>query len=166
MKLHFLPLIAALSVTCGVQAQQVDSQSGATAIAQGGNVVLPAQPAATVARQDVKQSGSLATTGQAFLGGAAVASGSFNCGATGGVSAGWVGGAFSAQGAKSLKSCVLLNIIAMAEKDPELAVAALCVMDEGKEVMAEAGRQCPSEKRAQQARPVSQQQPMPWQAGG
>lgn len=152
MQRYFAPLFAALLLAGTVHAE-TSSESGAVAVAHTAPVTVnnngAAQPAQTLAV--VEQRGSVKTTGQAFMGAAAVASGNFNCGASGGVAAGWMGGAASVQGAKSLRSCVLLNIAALY---PQLSEAALCQMDEGKDVMAEAGIECPSVRRAVADTPV------------
>lgn len=120
-----------------------------------GTVLLPGQ-------NNVDQSGSVKTTGQAFLPGMAVASGSFNCGATGGLAAGGQGFSLAIGGAKSLKDCVALNLMNFASlsKDEELYIALLCTMDVGKEAMTNLKRPCPdgSKQQITSAPPAYQQQ--------
>lgn len=102
----------------------------------------------------VEQRGRVDTTASVFLPGNAVASGQFNCGATGSAGIGGTGFSFGLSGAKSLSACVYMNLMAFssAARDPELYVSALCSMDEGKTVMKEVGRECPSETRERKAR--------------
>jgi hypothetical protein len=149
-------LAIALSASFAAAADTNATSTGqATAIAQTAPIVIQtgANPngAGTAAnplveRTEVTQRGGLKTTGQAFLPGMAVASGSFNCGATGGVAVGAMGGAISIGGAKSLSDCVAMNLMNFAAiaKDDELYVALLCGMDAGKAAMESLRRPCPN----------------------
>lgn len=108
---------------------------------------------------DINYSGSYTakTTGQVFLPGNAVASGGFNCGATSSLGAGVPGVSLGGSTAKSLKACVMMNLMnfAIIAKDKDMYESALCSMDEGREVMAEAGALCPSEVRARKSGAVT-----------
>lgn len=159
-KIKFGLLAVALSASFGALAQVESNSTGtgqASAIAQtapvnvytGGTGGTAANP--TVSQAEVHQSGGVKTVGQAFLPGMAVASGSFNCGATGGVAVGAMGGAVSIGGAKSLSDCVSLNLMNFAalSKDEELYVALLCGMAAGKEAMDKLKRPCPDGTRTQ-----------------
>ncbi len=171
-KFKFGLLAIALFASFGAAAQST-SNSSTTASAQTApvantnNIIFPNSTpsvAGTVLQPGqsfVEQSGSVKTTGQAFLPGMSVASGSFNCGATGGLAIGGQGFSVSAGGAKSLKDCVALNLMNFASlsKDEELYVALLCTMDVGKEAMTALKRPCPdgSKQQITSAPPAYQQ---------
>ena len=159
MKSLFASIVLALFVA-PVLAQQASSNTASTAnVPVNIAPVFGSTPAHTSADVNYQGSYSAKTTGQVFLPGNSVASGSFNCGATGSAGIGGTGFSVGLSGSKSLEECVKLNLLNMAgiKGDPQMFDAVWCTIAQGREAMIEAGRECPSQVRARQqaAAPVA-----------
>lgn len=146
-KKNFLA-VALLSALALPALAQTTSTASTTAGAQVGDVststtlVLPAAPADS--RTEVHQSGSLKTTGQAFLPGMSVSSGGFNCAGTSGVAIGVTGFAGSAGTTTEQNGCMALNAAVLygQKGDAEMFNAVMCELPPVKAARKKLGYDC------------------------
>jgi hypothetical protein len=158
--------LAVLALSFSAFAQvAVDTQSGAKAEASTAPIAIGTTinnnfpgsgggAAGADGVQEVRYGGkqTVKTTGMAYMPGMAVASGGFNCGATGGAAVGGSGFSLGFGGAKSLDECVKLNLLNFAglAGDNALYEAVWCTIPAGKAAYAEQGKECPSVVREQE----------------